>query len=198
MPFDLPAPAAAGVPIRPLRPIALPQLLQQGGELELAVFQPLAQLEDSEPVQGWIRLRHHGPTLEVEAEASTAVACRCDRCLSPFRLPLRAQAHERLPLAAAAVDGGASEPDPTLALSSGLDDEGLLDLQALLGEDPEERLDPQGAFDPEHWLFEQLSLQLPLVYHCGPDCPGPDRWSSDGNDPDPRWQALRQLRRDGG
>jgi uncharacterized protein len=196
-PAPTPAPIAASSPATPLRPIPLPQLLQRGGELELTVLQPLAELKDAGPVQGWIRLRHHGSTLEVEGEAHTILGCYCDRCLRPFQLPLRANAHERLALATAAADGGASGSDDPLALASLLDEDGLLDLQALLGEEPEERLDPQGAFDPEHWLFEQLSLQRPLVYHCGPDCPGPDRWSSANDAPDRRWQALRQLRQDG-
>ena len=37
----------------------------------------------------------------------------------------------------------------------------------------DDRLDPRGDFDPERWLFEQLSLELPVVNHCGADCPGP-------------------------
>jgi uncharacterized protein len=185
----------AGVP--PLRPIALPQLLQRGGEQELTVRQRLAELADAEPVLGWIRLRHDGSTLEVEGEASTTLHCRCDRCLSAFQLPLRARAHERLALdpgGSQAGDGGSPE---ALVLSGWLAVDGSLDLRTSLAEEPEERLDPQGVFDPEHWLFEQLSLQLPLVYRCGPDCPGPDRWSSASDLPDGRWQALRQLRQDG-
>jgi uncharacterized protein len=59
---------------------------------------------------------------------------------------------------------------------------------------PEERLDPRGGFDPERWLFEQLSLRLPLVNRCGADCPGPERWSSDTGAHDPRWAALARLR----
>jgi uncharacterized protein len=161
------------------------------------VRQRLAELADAEPVLGWIRLRHDGSTLEVEGEASTTLHCRCDRCLSAFQLPLRARAHERLALdpgGSQAGDGGSPE---ALVLSGWLAVDGSLDLRTSLAEEPEERLDPQGVFDPEHWLFEQLSLQLPLVYRCGPDCPGPDRWSSASDLPDGRWQALRQLRQDG-
>lgn len=45
--------------------------------------------------------------------------------------------------------------------------------EPLLIEALDDRLDPRGAFDPERWLFEQLSLQLPVVNRCGADCPGP-------------------------
>ena len=168
-----------------------------GGELELRVLQPLADLEAAEPVRGWIRLRHHGPTLEVEGEANTTVACRCDRCLRPFQLPLRARAHERLTVADGDPEADNDDAMSEQVLVSWLDDDGLLDLRALVEDDPDERIDPQAAFDPERWLFEQLSLRLPLVFHCGPDCPGPDCWSSASDAPDPRWQALRQLRPDG-
>ena len=51
----------------------------------------------------------------------------------------------------------------------------------------------RSSFDPERWLFEQLSLQLPLVNRCGADCPGPARWSSDPAAGDPRWAALARL-----
>jgi uncharacterized protein len=57
----------------------------------------------------------------------------------------------------------------------------------------DDRLDPAGFFDPQRWIFEQLSLQLPLVNRCGSDCPGPDRWSSEDSEVDPRWAALRHL-----
>lgn len=198
MPSDPPASSAVQARVPLLQPIALPQLLQRGGELELTVHQRLSELEQAQPVQGWIRLRHEGSTLVVEGEASTTLGCRCDRCLSSFQLPLRARAHERLALDPAggsqAGDGGSPE---ALLLSGWLEGDGSFDLRAALGEEPEERLDPQGVFDPEHWLFEQLSLQLPLVYHCGPDCPGPDRWSSASDIPDGRWEALRRLRHDG-
>ncbi len=43
----------------------------------------------------------------------------------------------------------------------------------LLIEALDDRLNPRGDFDPERWLFEQLSLQLPVVNRCGADCPGP-------------------------
>ena len=58
-----------------------------------------------------------------------------------------------------------------------------------------ESLDPSGDFDPEHWLFEQLSLQLPFVNRCGSECPGPDLLAAEAAaEPiDPRWAALKNL-----
>lgn len=194
MPSDPPASFAVQAGVPPLRPIALPQLLQRGGELELTVHQRLSELEHAEPVQGWIRLRHDGSTLVVEGEASTTLGCRCDRCLSSFQLPLRARAHERLALDPGGSQAGDGGPPEALILSGWLEGDGSLDLRASIGEEPEERLDPQGVFDPEHWLFEQLSLRLPLVNRCGAECPGPATWSSDPGSGDPRWAALGRLR----
>jgi uncharacterized protein len=58
----------------------------------------------------------------------------------------------------------------------------------------DETIDPRGSFDPAHWTFEQLSLQLPLVNRCGADCPGPATWGSSDAVEDPRWAALAALR----
>ena len=66
----------------------------------------------------------------------------------------------------------------------------MLDLEA---DDLCESIDPNGSFEPEHWLFEQLSLQLPLVNRCGAECPGPDLHTGAGGAIDPRWGALRNL-----
>ena len=63
-----------------------------------------------------------------------------------------------------------------------------------------ECLDPRGDFEPERWVFEQLSLQMSVVNRCGEHCPGMPQGPSDGaagttgdKAPDPRWQALRDL-----
>ena len=57
-----------------------------------------------------------------------------------------------------------------------------------------ESLDPRGSFDPEHWVFEQLHLQLPLVNRCGAECPGPNLSPGADTTPiDPRWAALQNL-----
>ena len=33
-----------------------------------------------------------------------------------------------------------------------------------------EYLDPKGNFNPERWIFEQLSLQMPLLNICNEEC----------------------------
>ena len=65
-----------------------------------------------------------------------------------------------------------------------------------------ECLDPRGSFEPERWIFEQLSLQMPAVNFCGDGCPGmpqpATRQPAVTKKPgvDPRWQTLLSLRFD--
>ena len=109
----------------------------------------------------------------------------CDRCLQHFNHPLSFSTREVVWLGEEARSQGL---EPELVLEGG---DGVLEL------DPDalsESLDPRGTFDPEHWVFEQLHLQLPLVNRCGAECPGPNLSAGGDNPPiDPRWAALQNL-----
>ena len=154
-----------------LQPVPLQELrLLEGGRF-WSVDQDIGELETLSPVRGSVQVLHHGAVLEVRGEAETIVTLCCARCLQHFNHPLRASAQELLEI-------DASLASETMGLASA---------------ECDDRLDPVGHFDPERWIFEQLSLQLPLVNRCGSDCPGPDRWTSDAPEGDPRWAALRHL-----
>ncbi|MCT0218056.1 DUF177 domain-containing protein [Synechococcus sp. CS-1329] len=169
-----------------LRPVPLQELRVQPEPRLWAVDQQLEDLESLTPVRGWLSAQHGEPVLEVEGEAETIVSLCCDRCLSHYNHLLHFRGSERLWLGEA--DQLTDDPDSDLI----------------------ESLDPRGHFDPARWLFEQLSLQLPLQNHCGADCPGPalpdpaETGSASAaavhSDPsgdapiDPRWSALRQWR----
>lgn len=163
-------------------PLAELRLLDQGRQWRFE--QPIAGLESLTPVQGSIQAVHHGTALEVTAAAETIVTLCCDRCLQHFNHPLRADVHELVELRGQGEAGSPSFDDVSLELAR----EGMPE-----GADLDDRLDPAGSFDPERWLFEQLSLRLPLVNRCGDDCPGPATWSSEPTGVDPRWAALAQL-----
>ena len=187
-------PAAPGVS-PPLRPVPLQELRLRGEAQHWLVQQHLSELDSLTPVRGQIRAHHHGSVLEVEGEVETIVNLCCDRCLQLYNLPLQIAVHELLELAGAGV-GEADHDDLTAlagtvspggrrptrrptgsrsvakAKSERLLPEPLLS-EPLLIEALDDRLDPRGDFDPERWLFEQLSLQLPVVNRCGADCPGP-------------------------
>ena len=159
-----------------LQPLHLQELRLLSEGRSWPVDQSIAGMASLTPVRGRVRALHHGTVLEVEGTAETIVTLCCDRCLQTYNHALAATARELLEIAVA-------RPEEEEVLFA--------------AEDPVERLDPGGNFDPERWLFEQLSLQLPLVNRCGPDCPGPPlpAEDADGNgDVDPRWAALRSLR----
>jgi uncharacterized protein len=176
-------PQPAGEPLQPV-PLQELRLLAEGRHWQ--VDQPLNELESLTPVRGELTAVHRGNILELSGEASTIVTLRCDRCLQHFNHPLSFRHQEVVWLGDQARQEGI---EAEVVLEGGsevleLDPDGL-----------SESIDPTGEFDPEHWLFEQLSLQLPLVNRCGLDCPGPDlQPSAQPPEPiDPRWAALKKL-----
>ncbi|SBO43040.1 DUF177 domain-containing protein [Cyanobium sp. NIES-981] len=167
-----------------LRPVPIRELqgLEQGRAWR--VDEHLAGLASLTPVRGTLRAVHRGNLLEVEGQASTIVTLCCDRCLQQYNHALAMEARELIWLGEAA-----RQPD----LEAVLADTGAaaLDLDA---DSLTESLDPRTDFDPAHWIFEQLSLRLPLVNRCGEACPGPATWGSAASATDPRWAALTRLR----
>lgn len=166
-----------------LQPVPIQELAAQAEGRCWEVDEPLAGLESLTPVRGHVQAIHRGTVLEVAGEASTIVTLCCDRCLQHFNHPLHFQTRELLWLGEQARQQG---------LETNLVEDG----EAVLDLDPDaltESLDPRGSFDPAHWTFEQLSLQLPPVNRCGSECPGPASWGNSADLPDPRWAALQAL-----
>ena len=177
--------AAGGDDLRPV-PIQELKLLAEGRRWQLD--QHLESLQSLTPVRGHVQAIHRGNVLEVEGEAQTIVTLCCDRCLQDFNHPLSHSTQEVLWLGEQARTSGMEAEALIEAGELSLD----LDADAL-----SESLDPSGSFDPAHWSFEQLSLQLPLVNRCGADCPGPNLAGTGADQAqDPRWAALRNLHRD--
>ena len=178
-------------PADDLRPVPVQELrlLSEGRRWE--VDQHLSELESLTPVRGSLQAIHRGNVLELEGEGSTIVTLCCDRCLQHYNHPLSFRNRELLWLGEQARQAGI---DPEALLGPGAsagEPASLLDLEA---DELCESLDPTGNFEPEHWLFEQLNLQLPLVNRCGDDCPGPPQAKTGDDEPvDPRWAALRGL-----
>ena len=157
-----------------LRPLPIPELRALPEGKHWQVDQPIADLSSLTPVRGDLRIVHHGTAIEVSATVDTIVTLTCARCLHDFNAPIHADVRELLEFS------GEPSRHP----------EGSAEA---LADDQDERIDPRGNFDPERWLFEHLSLRLPLVNRCGDDCPGPPCWSSSPTEADPRWAALRSL-----
>lgn len=176
-------PNPAGDPLQPV-PLQELRLLAEGRHWR--VDQPLRDLESLTPVRGELTAVHRGNILELSGEASTIITLCCDRCLQHFNHPLSFRHQEVVWLGDQARSQGI-EADVVMEGGSEvleLDPDGL-----------SESLDPSSDFDPEHWIFEQLSLQLPLVNRCGNECPGPNLEAAEAAaEPiDPRWAALKKL-----
>ena len=135
-------PGLEPVPLRELQALGTSRVWNVEGQLEA--------IQSLTPVRGSLRAEHRGNLLEVEGSLQTIVCLRCDRCLGRFNQELKAESKELIWL------GG--EPTDELLADAGLDPEtpdGLVDV-----------LDPRGDFEPERWVFEQLSLQMSVVNRC--------------------------------
>ena len=157
----------------PLHPIPIQELKALGTAHSWQIEQTITGLDTLTPVRGQLTVEHRGTLLAVKGQAATIVTLCCDRCLKHFNHPLQASADETIWL-------GEADPIEPQILE--------LDVDAC------DLLNPRGSFDREHWLFEQLTLELPTFNQCGSECPGPTTWSSDGRGGDPRWAALGQLK----
>ncbi len=156
--------------------IHIPQLLKARQRTELIqVDECLADLESLTPVKGQLRVIHEGTYLQVSAQAETIVTLTCDRCLQQYNHRLVADVSEMLWFADDAVDEGT---DITL-------------------DGPIETVSPQGYFEPNDWLYQQLCLQWPQRQICSQDCTGMDQQlMTVGNQScDRRWLALEALKK---
>jgi len=166
-----------------LEPVPLRELQALGTFRVWSVAGQLDEMPSLTPVRGTLRAEHRGNLLEVEGSVQTIVCLRCDRCLGHFNQQLSAVSKELIWLG--------QEPNEDHLAEAGLD---LASPDGLM-----ECLDPRGDFEPERWVFEQLSLQMSVVNRCGKHCPGMPQKPSDASPtreettPDPRWQALKDL-----
>jgi uncharacterized protein len=159
--------------------IYIPHLLKAPKrQSKIIVDDCIAGLNTLTPVKGTITVRHGGNFLEVKAQAETIVTLVCDRCLQHYNHRLRINTSE------------------LIWLESELDN--IVDLPAereVSLEDLSETLPSNGHFELDNWLFEQLSLALPLRQVCGENCPGAAKTSSQGQASlDTRWASLAALK----
>ncbi|MEM7593097.1 MAG: YceD family protein [Cyanobacteria bacterium P01_A01_bin.83] len=159
--------------------IYIPHLLKAPNRrVEIIIDDSIASLETLVPVKGAIRLRHGGNFLEVTAQAETIVTLICDRCLQHYNHRLAIDTSELIWLASE-LDNPADIPNE----------------REVSLEDLSETLPPNGHYDPEAWLFEQLSLALPLRKVCGDNCLGANQKATvNENHVDNRWASLAALK----
>ncbi len=150
--------------------------------LKIPVDGMVLDLETLTPVRGQITVQHQGTFLNVSAEAESIITLACHRCLQQYNHRLQLDAKEVIWLDEAADDTY----------------DGPIELRVDFN-DLVESLNPEGHFDAETWLYEQLCLSLPHRQLCNTDCPGllpPDSQPvaiEETKVIDGRWGSLKSL-----
>ncbi|AFY71672.1 protein of unknown function DUF177 [Thalassoporum mexicanum PCC 7367] len=159
--------------------IYIPQLLKAIDATETIEFRQFIDgLDSLTPVSGVIEVCHMGNFLAVSATANTIVTLTCDRTLKQFNHRLAIDTSEDIWL---------FEPLP----ESDFPKE-----REITFDDLADTLSPQGYFDPQNWLYEQLVLAIP-VQKFAPDAPDliqtAESLEDDAPVIDKRWAALQAL-----
>lgn len=162
--------------------IHIPSLLKLPEHTDVIdINDSIAGLDTLTPVRGKLQVSHQGNYLEVSAQAETIITLTCDRCLQQYNYRLKLKGSEMLWL-----DESAAQPD-----------DGPLERETPL-EDLIETLPPQGYFQPDIWLYEQLCLAIPPRQLCDAQCPGiqiNEHQSKSPSTTDRRWNALEALKK---
>lgn len=158
--------------------IHIPQLLKAPDKTEeIIVDESIPGLDSLTPVKGIIIVTHGGTYLQISAKAETIITVICDRCLTNYNHRLSVDTSEIIWL----------EDNPN-------ESERFFEREVTL-EDLSEKLDPWGYFVPDSWLYEQLSLAMPMRQLCGQECPGADLQPEKTNPTiDSRWATLAALK----
>lgn len=159
-----------------MQPIHLPDLLKKHeATTEIEFEEVLPDLDTLMPIKGIVRLVHQGTYLDVSAQVTTIVTLTCDRCLQQY--------NHRISIT----------PQEPIWLDEQIGLEDFEEEREVSMEDLVESIDPQGYFEVDEWLYQQLCLALPHPKHCRPDCPGVDIDTTITHGVDARWAALQQL-----
>ncbi|MEC4895118.1 MAG: YceD family protein [Oscillatoria sp. PMC 1051.18] len=157
--------------------IYIPQLLKAPEKTEVIQVQEfIPGLETLTPVRGTVVVTHRGTYLEVAGKAETIVTLTCDRTLRQYNHRLVVDTTELIWL-----DENANSTE-NLPLE-----------REVKSEDLSESLSPQGYFQVQEWLYEQLCLALPLRQLS--DEEGEALNYQEESQIDRRWAALEALKK---
>jgi uncharacterized protein len=161
--------------------IYIPQLLKIAEHKQTIIFDDqISGLQTLTPIRGNICINHRGNFLEVELSADTILTLTCDRCLQTYNHRLTVNTSEIIWL------NYQEEKDVHIPLE-----------REIIQDDLWESLPPDGYFPVENWIYEQLSLAMPLRQLCGKNCQAPVNLKEDkdkDNLIDDRWSALAYLK----
>ncbi|AFZ36030.1 protein of unknown function DUF177 [Stanieria cyanosphaera PCC 7437] len=158
--------------------IYIPRLLKLSERKEeVTIQESIAGLNTLTPIRGLMVIKHGGNYLEVVAKAETIVTLVCDRCLNHYNHRISINTSELIWLEAEQSEDFPQEREVAV-------------------EDLSETLSPDGYFEPETWLYEQLSLAMPLRQLCGKTCQGTEVTPSVASSGiDSRWASLADLKK---
>lgn len=143
---------------------------------EIQIQTAIASLKTLTPVRGSMVVRHGGNFLEIMAKAETIMTLVCDRCLNHYNHRISIDTLELIWLEAENLE--------------------FPQEREVAVEELYETLSPDGYFEPEKWLFEQLSLAMPLRQLCGKTCQGTEATSlEESSGVDSRWASLADLKK---
>ncbi|HEY9737722.1 MAG TPA: YceD family protein [Trichocoleus sp.] len=159
--------------------VYIPNLLQAKEKTKtIEIETHFPELETLTPVRGEVTVTHQGTYLDVKGKGEAIVTLTCHRCLQNYNHRLSVSPRELIWL---------QEPDA---------EDYPLEREVAV-EDLVETLPPDGYFNPQSWLYEQLCLALPQQQLCSEACQGiPVEAGTKEPDTavDHRWAALAQLR----
>ncbi|MBF2056953.1 MAG: DUF177 domain-containing protein [Cyanobacterium sp. T60_A2020_053] len=157
--------------------IYIPQLLKMPQHTDKFTFKEnFKGLNTLTPVKGTLAVFHRGGFLEIELQADAILTLTCDRCLQTFNHRLEVDTSE------------------IIWLNNDLVNEEKFPLEReITGDDLCESLPPDGYFEVQEWIYEQLSLALPLRQLCNNENCAPPPIPNDNNLVDGRWAILQQL-----
>ncbi len=158
--------------------IYIPQLLKLPEQTETITFEESVEgLDSLTPVRGTMIIAHRGNFLEVSTNAETIMTLVCDRCLKNYNYRLSLKISEMIWL---------KNPSP-----SALTGEREIALEDLF-----ESIPINGYFEPSTWLYEQLSLNMPVRQICSQNCQ-PPKYQQEQFHPslDSRWSSLAAIKK---
>jgi uncharacterized protein len=162
-----------------MKKIYIPQLLNSPNQQEkIEINDIVANFPSLTPVRGVMLIRHGGSFLEVILKVETIITLICDRCLQQYNHRLSIDSSEIIWLDNREDEWNLESSEREIQL-----------------EDLSETLPPEGHFDSLAWLFEQLSLALPLRQLCDLNCQNvPQYRETPEATLDRRWAGLEMLK----
>ena len=160
--------------------IYIPHLLKAVERTRSLLFETtFDNLATLTPVRAEVSVRHGTTFLDVRGTAKTIVTLACDRCLQQYNHRVAINAQEIIWL----EDSASASQDLPLEQEVNLDD--LV-----------ESLSPNGYFEPETWIYEQICLSLPQRQICNEQCSGLSIEEQTNSVPeiDERWSVLEALK----